>query len=85
MSFVITKHLAEREDFLISWEPNKVVLEVEGQNVGVANGLPHDGLQLLHRSKKDSSRSEKGCVCLQVLIGERIMWGESGEEREEPN
>ena len=27
--------------------------------MGVTNGLPHDGLQLLHRSRKGSGRSEK--------------------------
>ena len=41
MCFVLSKDLVEREKILTGREPNQIDQKVEGENVGLSDGLAH--------------------------------------------
>ena len=61
-----------------------MALKVEGENVGVTDGVTHHEVHHLF-SKMPEGSSENGWPVGAGLIGEWIVRGESGEERKEPN
>ena len=65
-------------------ETNKAVLKVEGENVGVTDGVTHHGVHHLFSERPEGSK-ENGRPGGAGLEGEGIVRGESGEEREQAN